>query len=83
MNAVSPGLMSIPQAVIEPDPKARKVVTGKQPVVLADIYEECTNLIIWQRQLPKELVAGANDLAASRRDRNFSGRPKASSSQGN
>ncbi len=72
MNAVSPELMSIPQGVIEPDPKFRKVVTGKQPVVLADIYEESTNLIIWQRQLPKELVAGVNDLAVSRRDRNFS-----------
>ena len=72
MNATSPDLMSIPQAVIEPDPKSRKVVTGKQPIVLADIYEECTNLIVWQRQLPKELVAGVNDLTVSRRDRNFS-----------
>ena len=52
MNAVSPGLMSIPQAVNEADPKSRNVVNGKQAVVLADIYEECTNLIIWQRQLP-------------------------------
>ena len=47
-------------------------MTGKQPVVLADIYVECTNLVIWQRQFPKELVAGTNDLAVSRRDRNFS-----------
>lgn len=55
-----------------PEPDSCSVARGKRrfasrskaPAVLADIYQEDTNIVIWERELPTELKDSIEDVSA-------------------
>jgi len=44
--------------------KIRRAATGKEPEILADIYQEDTNIAIWQRELSATLQDSVKDFLA-------------------
>ena len=46
----------------------RRCARGEQPGVLTDIYEEDTNIVIWQRKLPSSISAAVSTLLSSKPD---------------
>jgi len=51
--------------VVEPV-KFRRAAQGDEPTILADIYQEDTNIVIWQRELSATLQAVVNNFLASK-----------------
>lgn len=49
-----------------PEIKSRKLREGDHPSILTDIYQEDTNIIVWQRGSDNALVTAANELLSAR-----------------
>jgi hypothetical protein len=47
---------------------SRRAVQGKAPDVFTDIYQEDTNIVIWQRELPTSLKDSVQELLSSKPD---------------
>ncbi len=45
--------------------KQRRASQSQDPTVLTDVYEEDTNIVIWQRELPEPLVEEVREILAS------------------
>jgi hypothetical protein len=56
------GSMSATASIDEAPALTRRAITGDTPEVLTDIYQNATNMVIWQRQLSNELVVAIGDL---------------------
>jgi hypothetical protein len=55
-----------PERVVVEPVKFRRAAQGNEPTILADIYQEDTNIVIWQRELSATLQEVVNNFLASK-----------------
>jgi hypothetical protein len=58
--------MSLSASMNESSLLSRRSITGSSHEVLPDIYQDDTNIVIWQRQLASQLVAAAGDIVQTK-----------------
>ena len=66
MNTVTSEQLVDPAADSHDSDMRQKAAVGANPEVLANIYDEQTNIAIWRRQLPADLEKFVDDYVASR-----------------
>ncbi len=66
MNSVNPDRVFSFDASADCGTKVRQLVRGHDPAVLSEIYQETTNIAIWQRNLSEPLMQTIDDYVASR-----------------
>jgi hypothetical protein len=65
MNSTHLSQLSNLEPINERAVKVRDTIQGCEPSVVADIYREDTNIVVWQRSLGETLVSDVDDLLAS------------------